>query len=100
MYMKKVITVLIAVSAVLFFTNDSFAQKSAKKVESITANKYVHPDGSSTITGAVKIHPPQKQDLINSLQQRLADVNASTTLTAVQKQDLIDRIEAKLAGLE
>jgi len=98
--MKKVITVLITVSAILFFANDSYAQKGAKKSETPLANKYVHPDGTTNINGAVKVLPPKKQDIINALQQRLADVNASTTLTAAEKQEMIDRIEARLAGLE
>lgn len=95
MYMKKVITFLLAISAILFFTNDSYAQKSAKKVESPAANKYVLSSSNSS----VKIHQPVKNDVRNALLERLDAVNASTTLTAAEKQAIIDQINAKLADL-
>jgi len=98
--MKKIITILFAFSTVLFFTNDIVAQNATEKAKSpLAKNKYTHPDGSINIKGAVKVHPPKKQELINALQQRLAHVKTNTKLTALQKQELIDKIKAKLAQL-
>jgi len=98
--MKKIITILLTVSTILFFTNDSKAQNAAEKAKTPQAkNIYTDLDGTMHIKGAVKVHPPKKQELINVLQQRLASVNANTKLTAVQKQELIDKIEAKLTQL-
>lgn len=98
--MKKLFILIFSVAIVCVMSNDAIAQKSAKKAESPLANKYVQPNGTSIVNGPVKVHAFKKQDLINSLQQRINAVNTSTTLTAAEKQELIILLEAKLAELQ
>jgi len=97
--MKKVFILIFSVLALCFITNNAMAQNE-EKVETPQVNKYKHPDGEVKINGAVKIHPPNRQNLISSLQQRITLINASTTLTAEQKQQMIERIQAILSELE
>jgi len=97
--MKKVFLLIFSVLVLCFITNDIMAQNEGQ-VDTPKANKYEHPNGEIKINGPVKIHPPKKQDLISSLQQRIVLINASTTLTAEQKQQMIERIQAILSELE
>jgi len=95
--MKKLIILTLTLIAVCFFSNETIAQKTAKKADpTVQANKYVNA-GNNT---AVKIHQPIKQEVKDALLARRAEVVASTTLTPAEKQTIIDQIDARLAALE